>query len=218
VEVLVAPGDRVKKDQVLVKLDADEPEADVRVKEAAMDSAKAALQEARRYQPRIEQLYRSGSVSEGAYHQARLGLLTAEANERAAKAALEAAKAELEHYTVTAPLDGVVSWLDVCVGNVSRPGTTLWGEILDLREIDVRCEVSADQADGLAAGQPAEVRRPADNGATYLPGKITYVGVAADPRTGLVPVLVRLENSNSKLRSGIPMRVRFGEALAVKSK
>ena len=30
---------------------------------------------------------------------------------------------------------------------VSRPGTTVWGEILDLSEIDVRCELTAEQAD-----------------------------------------------------------------------
>src|SRR5262249_18495975 len=81
VEVLVAPGDRVKKGQVLIKLDADEPEADVRSKQAALDSAVAAVSEARRYLPRVEDLYRSGAISDVAYHQARLGLLTAEANE-----------------------------------------------------------------------------------------------------------------------------------------
>jgi RND family efflux transporter MFP subunit len=214
VEVLVAPGDRVKKGQVLVKLDADEPEADVRAKEAALDSAKGSAREARRYMPRIEESHRAGSVSEVVYHQARLGLLKAEADERTAKAALESAKAELEHYTVTAPLDGIVSWLDVCVGTVSRPGTTVWGEILDLRELDVRCEVTPEQADRLAAGHPAEVRRPGDNGVGYLPGKVVYVGVAADPRTGLVPAVVRLENAGGKLRSGVPVRVRFGEVAA----
>jgi RND family efflux transporter MFP subunit len=218
VEVLVAAGDHVKKDQVLVKLDADEPEADVRAKEASLDSAKAVAQEARRYYPHIEELHRAGSVSEAAYHQSRLALLTAEANERSAKAALESAKAELEHYTVTSPMDGVVSWLEVSVGTVSRPGTTVWGEILDLREMDARCEVSPEQADRLAAGQPVEVRRPGDNGAAYLSGKVIYVGIAADARTGQVPVVVRLDNSGAKLRSGVPVRVRFGESAPVAGK
>src|SRR6476646_8503241 len=36
VEVKVAPGDRVKKDQLLIKLDDDEPRADVRAKQAAL--------------------------------------------------------------------------------------------------------------------------------------------------------------------------------------
>src|SRR5262249_32343763 len=130
-------------------------------------------------------------------------------------------------YTVTAPLEGVVSWLDVCVGTVSRPGTTVWGEILDLRELDVRCEVTPEQADRLAGGRPAEGGRPGDTGEGDSPGGIRYarvaadargrildVGIAADPRTGLVPVVVRLENAGGKLRSGVPVRVRFGEVAA----
>jgi RND family efflux transporter MFP subunit len=216
VEVRVRPGDRVRKGQLLVRLDADEPEADVRARQAALDSAAASAKEARRYLGRAEELHGAGNLPEGSYHQARLALLKAEADERAARAALESAKAELEHYEVTAMADGVVSWLDVHPGTVSRPGTTVWGEILDLREVDARCEVTPDQADRLAAGQEAEVRRPAWGAAEYLPGKVAYVGVEADAATGLVPVLVRLANPGERLRCGVPVTVRFGGTAAAK--
>ena len=43
VEVLVVPGDRVKKDQPLVKIDSDEPEAEVRAKKAALKELEASL-------------------------------------------------------------------------------------------------------------------------------------------------------------------------------
>ena len=36
-------GDRVKKEQVLIELDADEPKADVRAKEAALESLRISL-------------------------------------------------------------------------------------------------------------------------------------------------------------------------------
>ena len=42
-EVRAAPGDRVKKGQPLVKLDDDEPRADVRAKTAALAELKAGL-------------------------------------------------------------------------------------------------------------------------------------------------------------------------------
>src|SRR4051812_41964593 len=45
-EVLVAPGDRVNKGQVLVKLDDDEPKADVRSKKAQLESAAVTREEA----------------------------------------------------------------------------------------------------------------------------------------------------------------------------
>ena len=63
---------------------------------------------------------------------------------QAAKAAIDGNKAELEHFTVLAPIDGAINWLDVYLGTVSRPGTTLWGELLDLSEMDARCDLSPE--------------------------------------------------------------------------
>src|SRR5204863_7855385 len=51
------------------------------------------------------------------------------------QAELEAAQCELEHYTVHAAIDGMISWLDVTPGTVSRAGTKVWGEVVDLREV-----------------------------------------------------------------------------------
>jgi hypothetical protein len=49
IAVLVAPGDRVKKGQPLVKIDDDEAQADVRAKQAALQTAHIALKESRRH-------------------------------------------------------------------------------------------------------------------------------------------------------------------------
>ncbi len=130
-----------------------------------------------------------------------------EARIAGAQAALESAKFELEHYTVTAMIDGVVTWLDVRPGMVSRPGTTVWGEILDLSEIDVRCELSAEQADRVSVGQPAEVRQA--NRKDVWAGKVVFVGLAADPKTGKVPVCVRIKDAQERLRCYIDVLVRF---------
>ena len=61
----------------------------------------------------------------------------------AAEAELSLAQSELKLYTVTASIDGEVAWLDVSPGTVSWPGTLIWGEIVDLRELDIRCELIA---------------------------------------------------------------------------
>jgi RND family efflux transporter MFP subunit len=211
VEVLVKPGDRVKKDQVLVKLDDDEPKADVHAKEAAWENAKVTLDEARRYLKATEPLYKSGALPEQRYHEAVVAVLKGEADEKQAKHVVEGSKAELEHYDVTAGIDGVVNRLDVYLGAVSRPGTSIWGEILDLSEIDVRCEVTPDQADRLAVGQKAEVRY---NGKQKVMGgaRVAQIGLAADATTGMIPVVVRLENTEGTMRCGVPARVRFLEA------
>jgi RND family efflux transporter MFP subunit len=214
VEVMVKPGDRVKKEQKLVKLDDDEPQADVRGKKAALESAIITLKESRRYLAAIDPHYKSGALPEQLYHTAVLNVLKAEQDERAAKAGLESSEAELEHYMVEAPIDGVVAWLDVHLGMVSRPGTTVWGEILDLSEIDVRCELPAEDVDRVAVGQEAEVWLKGAKKAMGS-GKVVLVGIAADKRTGLVPVLVRLTNEDGRLRCEVPVQVRFAGAKPV---
>jgi multidrug resistance efflux pump len=260
VEVKVAVGDRVKKDQELVKLDDDEPQADVRAKKAACEeleatlarlreeprqeeqnearaslaSLKAASAEARQVYQRLEPLFRSGAIAEQRYHEARHSLAKVEADEAAATARLarlqkrpferevaelqarikaaeetvKGAEAELEHYTVVAQIDGIVSSLQVCPGMVSRPGTAEWGEILDLSVIDVRCEVTSEQADGLRVGQLAEIRLNGRS-ASPLAGKIASIGIAADQKTGRIPVLVRLDNPDNRLRCYVDVKVRF---------
>jgi RND family efflux transporter MFP subunit len=208
VEVLVAPGERVKKGQALVKLDDDEPQADVRAREATLHNAQVALKEAQRHFAAVEKAYSNGALPEQRYHEIATTALKAEGDERAAKAALDSAKAELEHYVVEAQIDGVISWLDVRLGMVSRPGTTVWGEILDLSEIDVRCDLTPDQADQVVMGQTADVWNTSKKNLLGK-GRVVYVGIAADKTTGLVPVLIRLSNSEGRIRCAIPVHVRF---------
>jgi RND family efflux transporter MFP subunit len=211
VEVAVAAGDRVKKGQVLIRLDDDEPKADVRAKEAALEGLRIQLKESRRYLESSEKLHEKGALSEHHLHEMRAATLKTEADERNAVAALEGVKAELEHYTLEAPIDGVVSWLDVYVGTTLRPRTSAWGEILDLSEIDVRCELTPEQADQVTAGQRAEVRAKGKKEAAGV-GKVVYVGIAADESSGLVPAVVRMDNAKAGLRCGVPVGVRFGVA------
>jgi multidrug efflux system membrane fusion protein len=209
-EVLVAPGAHVKKGQLLVKLDDDEARADVRLRRAMLESAESSANEARRFLAKARS--KQEVLPEQRLHDAELAVRKTEAEQRAAQAAVDSSEAELEHFSVGAVIDGVVSWLDVYPGLVSRPGTSLWGEIVDLRELDVRCELTPQQADeGVALGQEvdlwvADTQRP-------LPrGRLIFIGPVADPKNGLVPVLVRLKNPDQRLRCGVSVSMRFPPA------
>jgi RND family efflux transporter MFP subunit len=207
-DVLVQVGDRVKKGQTLIKLDDDEPQADVRARQAALESARISLKEARRNLEIATSANSEGVLPRQRLRELRATALKAEQDERAAKAGVKSAQAELEHYTLTAPIDGVVVRLDVHVGAVAWPGRTVWGEIVDLRQIDVRCEVTPEQADRLALGHPGEIRSSSRQD-TYEMGEIVYLGLEADRASGLVPVVVRLDNARARLRCEVPVTVRF---------
>jgi RND family efflux transporter MFP subunit len=209
-EVKVAVGETVKKGQLLIQLDDDEPQADVRMKKAVHDNAWIAMKEAERYLASLEKLQEKGAVSEQRIHDARATALKAEADKRAAKAAVDVAMAELEHYVVSAPIDGIVNRLEVHPGMVSRPGTTDWGEVLDLKEMDVRCLLTVGQAELVNIGDEVEVLT-ADVAKSHGASRVVFIGLAANGDGGKIPALVRLANPEGKLRCEIPVQLRFAQ-------
>jgi RND family efflux transporter MFP subunit len=210
-DVLVSVGDTVKKGQPLVQLDDDEPQADVRVKKAIHENADIARVEAKRYLANLEKLQAQGAIPEQRIHDARATALKTEADVRAAKAAIDVAMAELEHYVVSAPIDGVVNRLEVHPGMVSRPGTSIWGEVLDIKDMDVRCQLMVGQTDNVKIGDPVEVLG-ADSAAFLGTGRLVFVGLVATADNGMFPALVRLTNPNGKLRCGVAVQLRFNQA------
>jgi multidrug resistance efflux pump len=208
VEVLVSPGDRVTKGQVLIKLFDLEPQARIRARERDLKSLEARAQFSQRNLELAEPARSTGALPENRYNEIRATALSNEALVRAAEAELALAQGELKLYNVTAAIDGEVAWLDVSPGTVTWPGSMIWGEIVDVRELDVRCELTPLQADQIVVGQSADVWL--DGKAEVLAtGKVAVIGKAAERQSGLVPVLVRVANPQEHLRVDIAVKVRF---------
>jgi RND family efflux transporter MFP subunit len=208
VEVLVGPGDRVKKGQVLIKLFDLEPQAKIRAREKELRSIEARAVYSRRNLDLVEKSLQTGALPGTSYNDVRSTALYYESQMLAAEAELSLAQAELTLYTVTASIDGEVAWLDVSPGTVTWPGTLIWGEIVDLRELDVRCELSPVQSEQVAAGQSAEIRLDGKSEAAGT-GKVVFVGNAADRNSGFIPVVVRVANAQGRLRAEVAVKVRF---------
>jgi RND family efflux transporter MFP subunit len=214
VEVLVGPGDRVTKGQVLIKLFDLEPQAKIRAREKELRSIEARAEYSRRNLDLVEKSLHTGALPGTSYNDVRSTALYYESQKFAAEAELSLAQAELKLYTVTATIDGEVAWLDVSPGTVTWPGTLIWGEIVDLRELEVRCELSPVRAEQLAVGQPAEVRLDGQAEAAGT-GKVVLIGKVADRNSGLVPVTFRMANPQERVRADVVVKVRF---LAEKAK
>jgi multidrug resistance efflux pump len=203
---------------------------------ANLEKAKVTTKGAREKLRKLEHLAEKGAAPEASLRAARTAYAEAQKDEKAAQAQLdalkrepvllkieefraqlagaradlEAAKAQLEGHTLRAPLAGVVTRLTANVGMIARPGTAVWGEVMDLREIDVRCHLTPAQARRVRVGQGARVAEQG-SGESALRGTVVMVGVAADRATGKVPVLVRLKNPEGRLRCFVPVRVTFEE-------
>lgn len=161
-EILVDFNSRVRKGQVIARLDTDalearlaQDEAALAAAEASVERARVALEEARSREQRTRRLFEQRLAKEEDVEAATFAVRAAEATLRAeqtrvtqAQGAVRMARTNLDYATITSPIDGVVLTRDVDVGQTvaaSLQAPTLFTIAEDLRQM--RVEVAVDEAD-----------------------------------------------------------------------
>src|SRR4030095_3014609 len=107
---------QVKAGQVVAQIDPALFQATVTQAEGDLANAQAALELAKVYAKRTQELFTKKTSSYAAVDQAIANLHQAEANVKIKQGALDKAKADLDHCTITSPIDGVVISRSVDVG------------------------------------------------------------------------------------------------------
>src|SRR5438132_1032742 len=107
---------QVKAEQVVAQIDPAIFQATVTQAEGDVASAKAALELAKVTASRTQELFARKTSSQADVDQAMANLHQAEANVKIKQGALDKAKADLDHCTITSPIDGVVISRSVDVG------------------------------------------------------------------------------------------------------
>jgi HlyD family secretion protein len=199
VQLLVREGERVRKGQVLARIDSTRFEADARQSEAGvaaqkaeLDRAVADLEVARLQFERTERMHKEKLVSDQQFDQARADSRMKTANVESLKkritqqeALLASRQDDLEKTVVVSPMDGVVTNLikeegEMVIGAQSFQPTVIM-TVADLSVIE--CEVMVDETDirNLKLGQEAEIRVDALEG-VKIKGEVTEIGSSAIPR------------------------------------
>lgn len=190
----VQEGDRVRKGQFLLQIDSANPRSMARSSEASMEallrdleSARAALEQARADFRRAEGNHRAGILSESDFEKVRTSLATAQAVAGAsqrrvdqARATFEGARDLLSKTTIRAPMDGIITAKRVEEGEVAvigvqnSPGTVLL-TISDMSVVETEMEVDETSIPAVKVGQEARVHIDAYPNRTFT-GVVTEVG------------------------------------------
>jgi RND family efflux transporter MFP subunit len=123
-EVAVDVGDRVKKGQVLVLLDAPLVLNEVEQAQAALEMAQAQREGAKVAVTEAERQVRSGAADLWKVERAKADLKAAEAHVRLAQAALDKAKIQASFTRLTAEFDGVIAERHCDPGNLVQSGAS----------------------------------------------------------------------------------------------
>jgi RND family efflux transporter MFP subunit len=178
-------GDRVRRGQLLARLDdrdlaarraaaaasRDTVAANIRAAEAALEKARAELELARARNERDAEVHAAGFISQAAFDASASTLRAAEAAVANAAALLEArrnearvvahesqyAEAMWSHTRVVAPMDGIVIQRSAEVGSMVAPGTPIF-RLVDPATVWVAMRVDESVVGRVAPGMPARIR------------------------------------------------------------
>lgn len=228
-------GKAVKKGDILFKLDPDlyeaelaQAEANLKAAEATLNAAIATRDQLKLDVARYEQLLKSSAASEKQVSDARHNLKAAEASVKAAQASIEQnkaavnnAKINLDYTIIRAPYDGIVSSALVSRGDLVSSATKL-ANITSIDPIRVDFAINSDglvnsfrrYGNVQSAKKDASLSSPGfdlilEDGSVY-PHKGTLLSMESKvAATGLIDVEGEIENPESLLRGGMPVRVKI---------
>lgn len=196
-------GDRVKKGQLLARLDTAQLAADA-------DRARAAREKAERDLSRVETLERSGTLPKNDLDDAKTGRAIADAQKRAAEFALG-------HGVLVAPEDGVVDAKLALAGEIVGAGQPIVRLSGSARGTVVRVSLADRDVLGLAVGTPAKVTIDGAAGPARS-ARVSLVASAASPASGTFDVEVRLDgDAEPDLPSGLSAKVEIERTVAAAS-
>lgn len=219
IELYAKEGDHVTRGRHLLLLDTIQVQADLAQARFSLDEITARAEAAHvQYEKdklefqRQESLFKQKLTSETAATNARFGFENAQANYDAAKAQVKTARARmakaednLSKTSITAPMDGVITYLNAEVGEIAQAqtsytqGKTLM-TIADLSVFEVEVDVDETEIAKVALGDSAKIRVDAFRD-TIFAGSVVEIGNSASIRGE------GTENYSTNFR----VKVRFNE-------
>ncbi|MBB1251089.1 efflux RND transporter periplasmic adaptor subunit [Rhizobium sp. G21] len=183
-------GDRVKKGEVLARLDPTDYQLAVQSAEADLRSAQKALETADLAIRRAKTLFAQKAVPKAQVEQAQLSYDQAAATRTAAQSALEQAKNQLAYAELTSDRDGIVSAVSADRGQVVSAGSAVLTVVAD-DEKEVQIAVPETEISEFSPGKTVTASFWADT-ALALTGKVREVSGSADPQSRTFSVRVSL--------------------------
>ena len=160
-------------------------QVDLETAKSRMNSAEAKLQAARNGQ-------------DGNYDSAK-------AQMDSAKAALDIARKKYDDCTVTSPIAGMITKINVETGQTVSPQLT-GATVMDDSGEKVEIQVADTDIDQLAEGMPMDVSL--QSAGKTCSGSISEISAVCDAKTGMYPVKIRLDDKDSLHYTGLMADVR----------
>ncbi|HLW34178.1 MAG TPA: efflux RND transporter periplasmic adaptor subunit [Chthoniobacterales bacterium] len=202
---------QVKAGQVVAQIDPALFQATVTQAEGDLANAQAALELAKVNAVRIQKLFAEKNSSQQDLDQAIATLHQGEANVKIKQGALDKAKADLDHCTITSPVDGVVISRNVDVGQTvaaSLQAPIIFQIANDLTKMQIDSNVAEADVGAVEVGQDVDFTVDAFPTRTFH-GKVVQVRNAPITVQNVVTydTVIGVDNKELKLKPGMTANV-----------
>lgn len=226
----VEEGNKVKKGQVIAKLEGEDAAA-ARDQAIAnldnamfnLDMAKAEMNDATLHYDRQKELLSQGvvpqselDIAEARYKKAKASVAAAESAINACKAALHFARIALRYTFIRAPFDAVVLTKNADVGDIVAPlgaAATARAAVVTIADMDsllVEADVSESNLQKVTIGQPCEIQLDALPENRFR-GMVHMIVPTADRSKASVMVKVKFLDKNERILPEMSAKVAFLE-------
>ena len=212
-EIFVDFNARVKKGQLVARIDPTLLQQAVRDAEANLERVQADLANREREFERTERLHQSQGVTDSEYDTAEYNVAVARASLKSAQVSLERAENNLSYSLIYAPIDGVVIERNVDVGqtvaaSLSAPQLFLIAN--DLRQLEILAAVDESDIGRIEDGQTARFTVQAYPDETFT-GLVRQVRLQSTTQENVVnyTVVINVENPDGRLLPGMTATVDF---------
>jgi HlyD family secretion protein len=206
----------VKAGQVIAQIDPVVFQANVNQAEGELANARAALDLARLNAARTQALVAKQNSAQSDLDQVMAALHQAEANVKIKEGALEKVKADLDHCTITSPIDGIVISRNVDVGQTvaaSLQAPVIFQIANDLSKMQIDANVAEADIGGVAIDQDVEFTVDAFPSRSFQ-GKVVQVRNAPITVQNVVTydTVIGVSNPEQKLKPGMTANVSIVSA------
>ena len=202
----VVEGDKVKKGQIMARLDDRDIVAQLDEAKSSLELYKAQSTEVENNYNREKELFSRGLSSQQSLDQAESGYKSLLANISMAEARIRAAEVSLENMIIRAPFDGTVLTKNAEVGEIVAPfGASSTSRaavvtIADMTSLMIEADVSESNIDRIKTNQDCEIVLDAYPQKSY-PGYVFKIVPTADRSKATVMVKVGFKRIRFKSSS-----------------
>ncbi len=230
ISLSVEEGSRLKKGEVIARLEngdvlaaRNQAEANLNSSRHALEQSEAELRDAQLAFERMGELLSKGYVAksdydsaDARYRKAVAGVAASKAEIKANQAALQTAEVNLDYTLVRAPFDGVVLTKNADVGDIVTPigaAANVQSAVVtmaDMNSLQVEADVSESSLSQIKTGQPCEIQLDSLPDIRFR-GRVHMIVPTADRTKATVMVKVAFLDQDVRILPEMSAKVAFLE-------